>query len=281
MGIRVWIGVVLLLCAGWALAAGPGVVRKQIESSMLVTGTIDIEPDGRVGGHALDQAEQLPPAVVAFIGRNVPEWKFAPVVVDGKPVRARVSMGLRIVAKRLDEGHFAIRIRNAGFSEYRPGDYPTSKNMPPPKFPNAALRGNVSGTVYLVVRIGRSGRVEDVAAEQVNLRVVDSEKGMQNWRDLLAKVAEKGARAWEFNPPTSGAELDKPYWLARVPIEFIIGGMEKAPKYGEWQAYVPGPHQRIPWLGNNDASPGPDALLAGGVYPIGLGPQLLTPLDQS
>ena len=94
MGIRVWVGVALLLGAGWALAAGPGAVRKQVESSMLVAGTIDIEKDGSVGGHGLDKPEQLPKGVVAFIGRTVPAWTFEPVVVDGKPVRARVSRSL-------------------------------------------------------------------------------------------------------------------------------------------------------------------------------------------
>ncbi|MBF6023042.1 hypothetical protein [Lysobacter niastensis] len=50
-----WMGMALWLCAGVALAGGgKAEVRKQTEASVLVTGTVDIETDGHVGGYALD-----------------------------------------------------------------------------------------------------------------------------------------------------------------------------------------------------------------------------------
>lgn len=43
------------------------------------------------------------------------------------------------------------------------------KDMQPPAYPVNAFRGGATGVVYLLLKIGRAGKVEDVVAEQVNL----------------------------------------------------------------------------------------------------------------
>lgn len=279
MGTKYWIGIAFAACAGLALAGGPGAVRKQTEASMLITGMIDIERDGHVGKYEVDQAEKLPPAATGLIAKAVPAWKFQPVVVDGKPVRARTRMSVRIVAKSVGEDRYEVRVASASFGEGgEPGEFVSSKDLKPPRYPEVAALNGVRGTVYVVVRIGRDGRVEDAIAEQVNLKVVDSEVGMTRWRNSLAKSAVLGARKWTFNPPTKGEEAGKPFWLARVPVDFFLND-EKPVQYGQWEAYIPGPRQDTPWLGAMDASLGADAVAAGGMHPIGSGPTLLTPLD--
>ena len=70
MGAKVWIGMALAACAGLALAGGPREVRKQTEASMLVTGTIVIEPDGHVRSYQVDQPEKLPTAATGLIGQG-------------------------------------------------------------------------------------------------------------------------------------------------------------------------------------------------------------------
>ena len=53
------------------------------------------------------------------------------------------------------------------------------------------------------------------------------------------------------------------------------------PRYGQWQAYIPGPYQRHPWHEDDaDADRSPDALADGGIYEAGRGLKLLTPLQQ-
>lgn len=279
MGTNYWIGIAFAAFAGVALASGPAGVRKQTEASMLVTGTIDIERDGHVGKYEVDQAAKLPPAATGLIAKAVPAWKFQPIVVDGKAVRARTRMSVRIVAKSVDEGRYEVRVASASFGEDgNPGEFVSSKDLKPPRYPEVAALSGVRGTVYVVVRIGRDGRVEDAIAEQVNLKVVDSETGMTRWRNSLAKSAVLGARKWTFSPPTQGEEAGKPFWLARVPVDFLLHD-EKPVQYGQWEAYIPGPRQSTPWPGAMDASLGADAVAAGGMHPIGSGPKLLTSLD--
>ena len=66
--LRWGLALVVLLAAGSVLATGPRGVRETAEASMLVTGTVDIEPDGRVSGYRLDRVDELPPA--AFVTRS-------------------------------------------------------------------------------------------------------------------------------------------------------------------------------------------------------------------
>jgi hypothetical protein len=278
---RYWIGACLMACAFVAVAAsGNAAVRKQVEASMLLTGTIDIGVDGSVTGHALDHADKLEAGVIGLVDRTLPAWRFEPVVEDGKAHKATAKMSLLIVANKLDADHFTVRIRSANFAEDRPLTEAGigRKEMAPPKYPAEAYRSGVTGTVYLLVRVDRQGRVADVAAEQVNLRIIDSERQMRHWRDVLAEPALKAARNWQFNPPTARQKMDGGFWSVRVPVSYAL--VDEAAKYGKWEPYVPGPRQDVPWL--NSASEGPasspDALVAGGVYEVGQGLRLLTPL---
>lgn len=275
----------LWACVGVALAAGKDEVRKQAESSMLVTGTVDIDDAGRVERYSLDKREALPPAVVALIDKHAPGWRFEPVVVGGKPVKARAKMSLRLVANRLGEDAYQVRIRSGVFGDDGTAareERVASGRMRPPQYPPAAYRSGIQGTVYLVLRIGGDGKVEDAVAEQVNLTVVGTEEQMRRGRDLLAEAALKGARRWRFVRPADASIADET-WSVRVPVSFVlsVSGDPTKVKYGQWESYIPGPRQAAPWLKDEmQASESPDTYVAGGVYPVGEGLQLLTPLGE-
>lgn len=278
MGKRYWTMLLLALCAGAAFAAGPGAVRKQIESSLLVKGTIDITADGTVAGYALEGSDGMSAGIKNMVARVVPHWRFEPVVLSPGATSARATMSLRFVAKKLDDDNFSIAIASAHFNNDRPGEALSSRRrMGPPKYPVDAARSGVSGTVYTVLKIGRDGRVEEAIAEQVNLRLVADENSMQRWRNVLAKATLQATRGWLFEPPTRGAEVDAPYWSARVPVDFVAPGAD-VPNEGKWNAYVPGPRAVIPWQAD-EPDTGADAVAANGVYMLDGGPRLLTALN--
>jgi hypothetical protein len=130
------------------------------------------------------------------------------------------------------------------------------------------------------MRINRDGRVADVFAEQVNLRVVGSEREMEQMREMLTRPAIAATRRWTFTIPTTGDEADAEYWSLRVPVEYVLG--DTLPGYGEWQVYIPGPRQKAPWSARElRADESPDAMVAGRVYQEGRGLKLLTPLGES
>jgi len=272
----------LALAPLMATAAGPATVRKQVESSMLVEGTIEITAQGTVKSMGIDRQEKLPEGIVTFVQDQVARWTFEPVLVDGTPTPARSAMALRLVARRLDDKRMTVGIRNASFNGEapEPGAAVDSISMKPPRYPSQAVRSGVAGTVYLVLKIGREGRVEDVVVEQVNLRVVASDKEMTRYRALLADATLKAAREWTFQAPTIGELADDEFWSVRVPTDYTFD-RSRGDGYGQWQAYVPGPRETVPWKTDEYPASSPDALADGGVYTAGAaqGPRLLTPLD--
>jgi hypothetical protein len=133
--------------------------------------------------------------------------------------------------------------------------------------------------VYVVLKVGRDGRVADVLVEQVNLRVSGDPETMDRVRNRMSAAVLKAARRWTFTPPTTGPTVDDPHWLVRVPVEFTVVGRDRteAESYGRWVAYVPGPRQSAPWV--PEESSGNDAIAAGSLEQAGTAYRLTTPLQ--
>ena len=279
---RFLMGLFCVLLSAAALAAGPNEVRKRVQASMLLTGKIVVAPDGSVRSYIVDKAEKVPPAVISLIANNVPRWKFEPTLLDGKPVAAEAEMSFRVVAKPIGDDNFSISINGAEFGQGKRGESISSKKRVRPVYPPEAVHSLVSGTVYLLLRVGRQGQVVDAVSEQVNMTVLGSDAELERWRQVLANSALRAARQWTFDPPTSGKGVDAEYWLARVPVNFNlhIDGMPRNGGYGEWQEYVPGPRQPVPWFDNKQmASSSADALPDGDIQQVDQGLHLTSPLN--
>ena len=82
----------------------------------------------------------------------------------------------------------------------------TARNMNPPKYPPAAARAGIQGTVVLIIDVDASGNVTNVSVE----------KSSRN-RDL-DRAAMDAARKWRFNPGQSGSQ--KVAGRVRVPVDF-------------------------------------------------------------
>ena len=283
-----------------ALAAGPAAVRRQVEASMLVSGTIGIDDAGKVTGYAFDDKEKLPAVVVEMLDRRVPAWTFEPVIVDGKPANVRTYMSIRLVAKKLDKDNYTVAIRSASFghpdassrakrvqeaikADKARNEAPKvckEEGLTPPNYPYAGARSGVQANVYLLLKASPDGQVQDVIAEQVNMKVVSDERSMERWRSLFASAAMKQARKWCVEPPTDDTDAKYGFHLARVPVIFHMT-REPTP-YGQWEAYVPGPRQSNPWQADSEGKGfNPDTLLPGRAYIAGTGLKLLSELSDS
>ncbi len=270
--------------AGEAEAEG-GVrsVRERVESSMLVRGEVGIETDGSVFAVQLEKEDELPTGVTALVREAGMKWRFEPIVRDGATVRARAPMTLRVVARKLEADSYEISLRGINFDclDRRSPENVASIDMKPPRYPEQAFRGNVTGSVYLVLKVGRDGTVEDAFPEQVNLTFLSREREQQRARELLANAAKDGAKKWSFRVPTEGPTAGQPYWNVRVPVSFAIGDRAPRSDQGRWVSYVAGPRERAPWKSDDD-QPGfsPDALADGSVNMVdSSGPRLLTSLQ--
>jgi hypothetical protein len=282
---RFIVGVTSLAITGLALAAGPGAVRKQVEASMLLTGTIVVAPDGSVKSYELDKAEKIPANITALVSNATQQWHFDPVMRDGQAVTAKARMSLRVVAKHEtpDSSDYTARISGATFGDYDAAstDQITYIERNPPVYPQVAARGHVGGTVYVLLRIGRDGKVVDAEAEQVNLNIVSSDAEMKAWRKVLASPSVSAARHWTFHIPTTGLHANDPYYVTRVPIVYRTERTSPDAEYATWQAYVPGPKDRVSWADDESAAGGgTDALPDGQIQLVGTGLKLTTPVSK-
>lgn len=232
---------------------------KNFEASMVVSGTITVNPDGTVRGYTLDQQDKLPPASIKVVEATVPGWRFQPVLEDGKPSAAKTQMSIRIVAHPIDAQHATVRISGAAFgrdsavakesAECANGACLTRRTAVPPRYPVDALKNEVSGIVYLVQEIGRDGRVDQQAIRQVNLRDRGFPSEERQWRRSLAEAALKAGRDWTYNVPNSGENAGRDHWIVTIPVNFTLGGIYG---YGQWDPYIPGPVQEVSWANHGE-----------------------------
>lgn len=256
-------------------------VRESAEASMTLTGKIDIGTDGHVTGFQLDHADELSADLAAFVQHQVQAWEFQPIVDNGTAVATQTPVTLRLLSQPGPGGAGdTVRVAGASFSKYDPENTSrvTSSELRLPAYPRNLAAMRAKGEVLLLVKVGRDGTVDDVVAEQVNLRVVGKENQMRQVRNEFARASVSAARSWTFRPPTTGRLKDAESWTVRIPVRYMMG--ERTP-YGTWEAYIPGPRERAPWRtsqAGEDAAP--DLLTAGGIYMADLddGPRLLTPL---
>lgn len=258
-------------------------VREQAEASMVLTGEIDIGTDGQVEAFRLDKRAQVDETIVTFVESAVKTWRFAPVLVNGQAVKARTPATIRLGAKNNPDGTGLITLLAANFETYdeTSTDNVTRVKMSPPVYPEDVFNARGRGDVLLLIQVGRDGKVQDVATEQVNLRVIANEANMRKMRDKLARVSMGAARKWTFKAPSTGDQKDEASWTIRVPVRFSFS--DEVERYGRWDAYIPGPRQQAPWRRDKalSADANTDLLPAGGVFmadAASKGPKLLTPL---
>lgn len=279
VGFAILFATCLLAWTQGVYAQGVGAMRKKIEMSMAVTGEITVSEHGGVIAHTLDRTDELPPGVVAFLQQQITAWEFKPLQHEGRPVRARNKMRVLLVAKKQDTGGYEMRVQAASFHAFRTAEESSSDNgrMMPPRYPAAMARAGASGSVYLILKVGRDGRVEEAFAEQVNLRILATAPEMERMRQSFAASAVQAARDWSFTPPSQVDSGAAEYWTMRVPVDYTMGRME--PRYGRWVAYVPGPRTTADWVDAELTQSSPEALANGMVGVLDRHAlRLLTPL---
>lgn len=275
------------LALGVALAlasfVAPAATREDLETSAVVSGTIMLAQDGSVQSVEIPDAAKYGQPIVQFVHDTAMKWRFVPVEVDGKPVAAKTFMQARVVLKKQANGNYSARIRSASFDGGPDATDDLANNGSvrkfPPKYPQMAATSGAQGTVYLALRVDRSGHVVDAVAQQVNLWSIGPDHKLALMRNALAESAVAAARHWSFTPPTTGRLVNDAFWVARMPVTYVLSSSSRRPSSPVWQSYVPGPYTPIPWVDKPDAGTA-DTLADGEVHTDGAGPKLLSALDR-
>lgn len=258
--------------------------RKDVESSAVVKGSIVLAKDGTVQSAVIDDEANVGKPIAEMVRKAALQWRFEPVLRDGEPVVAKSSMSVRVVLKERPDGDFVARIKGATFGDSSTGSTDVLRNAErnkqmPPRYPAAAVLGGAQGTVYLALRVDRSGHLVDAVAEQVNLENIGSDRLLKQYRELLAESALKAARQWTFLIPTTGPLAGRDHWSVRVPINYALSDRPTPRPKRTWVTYVPGPFTPAPWVDKPDMNAA-DALADGALLTDGAGPILLSPLGR-
>lgn len=270
------------MAEGVVAAPSMRALQDQVESSMRIKGSLDIGADGRVVAVRLDQQDAIPAGVVGFVKESMAGWEFEPTLQEGKTVPITTPVSLRVVGKVQGDGSARIEIRSASFVDYREDDLtrPARLSGSVPTYPVRTAGRGVAADVFLLIQVGRDGKVRNVAAEQVNLRVLVPPRQLDTVRTAFANSAIQAVRDWQFRIPTQGPLADRETWVVRLPVRYA-----DQPPSGDvpaWEPYLPGPRQRAAWQQPERVTVAPDAL-GDGVYVAGdtRGPVLKTVLGQS
>lgn len=245
----------LAICIGYvplpAVGALPTVVEvdADVQESILVSGTIDVESDGSVGGYRLEHESELPPSVVARIAAAVPTWRFRPTIIDGEGVAVRARMHLRLVAKPINASAKEIRLSSASFPHNAAtGETLEIGHVSLTDLIRALSRLRADGIVYVSMKVDRDGRVEDAVVRQVTLYARTTRSRMALVRDEYTRSALITVQRMRFLPISAGESRHAPYWTGILPIELC---MDESPCYTrkpwQWGGYFPGPLNRAPW----------------------------------
>lgn len=271
-----WLACLLLPILGCAYGGMSAAAAPSVEMSMVVTGTITVNPDGSVRSYTIHELDKLPPAARRIVQATVPHWQFVPIMANGKAVALEAGMSLRLIADMIDHNHARVYVAGAEFGcdagrarKLLPGECPKGTSVSyarrwPPNYPEDALQARVGGQVFLVLQVDRNGHVSQAAARQVNLYSVTGWPA--HYRKVLAEASLRAARKWQFSVPTMGPNAAKDHWVVEVPVNYWMGPPGSAPvqHYGQWNAYIPGPVQDIPWAGRDGAAGSADAIAGGG-----------------
>jgi hypothetical protein len=259
-------------------------LRQQLVASTLVTGTVQISPEGKVDSYTIDQMDKLPASARDLLQRSIPAWTFERTIT--LPIDITERMTIRLLAKPVDDKHDEISIVAASFDDDFKSDDEIARadKRVQPVYPKMSLDARVSGTVYALVLVGKDGHTQKVDAEQVNLRALLPKFDQERFRKDLAGAAAKALWAWTWSVPTSGRFADYPSWWVRVPVRFnihVAGTPEtKEPGFGDWDLYIPGPHLVVTSSEAVSATQaqGSDAIPDGTVHLAATAVKLKTPL---
>ena len=225
----------------WGLALWMLAVSAPAQDAQLrlpVNGEIGVDPNGAVFDYRIDTV--LTPEVKALVERSVRQWKFEPVLRDGKATHAKARIHLTLIAREMSEG-FQLQVENVRFSGYR-----DALSMKPPRYPKQAAINGVGGDVLVAVRVDAAGKVIDAVAVQTSWPYKKvAAKAAEKWGTLLETASVEAARGWTFEPVDAALHEQGDTTLI-VPISYRMN-LDRPPREG-WHYESAGPTRPIPWL---------------------------------
>ncbi len=260
---RIVIALLVMLCMAPAQArteeeAVPASVSVESIVTTQVDGKIVIDPQGGLTEYQI--STEVPAQLRDGLDKAVRQWKFEPVVVNGKPVRAQAAMRVTLAAYKEGED-YRVKVDNVTF----PGDAKgavkadaegpvtiSRKSMPAPHYPMQLL--SVGGVVLLYLKLTPEGRVEEAVPVQTSLvDVKGKDRLLAKAIALFEKSAVQKAKTWRFDVVMNGGAVEPRDLSVSVPVEYLPYNSKRM-KPGQWRTEVRGPRKEASWLASDVAA---------------------------
>jgi len=213
----------LALCACFAFAA----VAEE-PSSMSVGGDVVIAADGSVRDCTVNGAPT--PALRALVEQSVRKSQFEPIVRDGKPIVARTSYSLKLVATPVGAG-YSIRVERIGF-------YVPRKVL---KQPMPHLFTPQDLDILAAIRVDATGKVVDSAVLAIQT-IVGDDAVLD--KKLLEKAFRTSLKQWRYEPART--DLGDPGVFSGT-IRFTIARSNSEYARSPWRTPTFVDAKPIPW----------------------------------
>jgi hypothetical protein len=206
-----------LLLAG-AIASSPAHAADGPQVfTAYTTGELSIDAEGRVVDLSIDR-KRLDVDVMRDVAAQMRQWRFEPILENGRPVAAKAAMNINLVAVR-DPGvdGFRVAFESVHFRDLAKDRKvkAESGSLASPMYPFEGHQRGVGAKVMLLLRINDQGRVASVAATSVDL--LGNIKGdADRFAYQFVQASEKVAARWTFSSYRSQSVF--------VPVRFTPPG---------------------------------------------------------
>lgn len=237
----------LALVAVMPAIAGESQYTESLESvlTMRIDGEIEVGADGHVKSHKLDAA--LPPEIRTPVEKAIGAWRFAPPMVDGKPVeKAIATMRIALVATQRDDKNYVLKIENVTFNQAATEARPATSQdiMIAAKRPMPRFRATANVLVSMLFHIDANGGVLDVAPTQCTVLAVAPKQDPAMACKALERESVTALRNWKITMPPGGDGQPTDAMLA---LFFTRDGASSAPEPGKWRRELRSAYRRAPW----------------------------------
>lgn len=236
----------------------PQAAPKPAVNSIMTTrvdSEIAIDPSGALIDYRSETP--LPDDVRTSLERQVRAWRFEPVLVEGKPVKAKTRMRITLAARPLGDERYAVTVDNVTFPSSGPGVLPDappsavtvrSRKIVPPAYPQGLARARVGGVVLLYLRLSPDGRVLEATPVQTSLlNVYGSDRSLAQGVSALEQATARAARSWQFDVQAHTDHPSARDLTVSMPVEFQAPGAHET-RPGQWRTEVRGARREPAWL---------------------------------
>jgi hypothetical protein len=251
-----WLALMLAFAASTVAAKGPvapaAPAALETVASLQVEGELDIDAAGRVAAYRI--ATELPDEIRASLDRDIPAWRFEPIV-EGEPMEAvTVAMTIALVARPAGDAAFAVQVEKVRLWRKQPGPITAvddatlriaTRKLKPPQYPDAVREYGLDAAVLVAVLLDTEGNVVEAEVLQSALYNVNGkEANLLKALSYFERSVIAGARRWRFDVAAHGAPTADDLTVI-VPVRYHFDTRKVKP--GDWQRLSRTPMRRASW----------------------------------